>query len=117
VIDPGHSQDVGTITNLPAGTYLVWGDAEVKSGGLGSVRVGCQLLNGTQVLNPSPGYAEADETPSTETFGGLSPLAIVGAAGVASGGTLHLRCTNDENSDDGADVYGTVTALRVDQLN
>ena len=107
----GESQhNIGVLSNLPAGTYLVWADVEAYRVS-DDTTIGIQLLNGdqNQILNPSGGVSLA--------VGGIGASAVIsGAATVTSGGTLKVSITNGTEHDE-ANVYVNLTALRVDSLN
>lgn len=104
------SHNIGVLSNLPAGTYLVWADVEAYAV-FDDSSIGIQLLNGAQnqSLNPSGGARLALDSNGES-------LAISGAATVASGGTLKVGITNETEHDE-ANVYVNLTALRVDSLN
>jgi hypothetical protein len=111
LIGVGHEQDIGTLSNLPAGSYLIWADVEA-AGQTDTATIGCTLRNGSQVLNPYSGGAGLG-VGTTET----GSIGISGAASLASGASLHVHCANFAFSNSEAEVWVNLTALRVDSLN
>ena len=109
-VDGASSHNIGVLSNLPAGTYLVWADVEAYAV-FDNSSIGIALLNGdqNQDLNPSGGVRLAID-------GNGESVAISGAATVTSGGTLKVGIDNLTENDE-ADVYVNLTALRVDSLN
>lgn len=104
----GQAADVGVLSNMPAGTYLVWADVEAK-GVTDNATVRCQVYGGAQNLNPSGATwlgVGSSLTGSNE---------ISGAVTLASGATLRVKISND--SDNEAEVWVNLTALRIDSLN
>ena len=113
LIGPGGSQDITTLSSLPAGTYLVWADIEL-SGDNGAATADCGLWNGTGFSqNLDPGALP--RLVGDDARHGAS-AEVSGAATVASGGKFHVTCFVDDSGDE-ADIGATITALKVDQLN
>ena len=113
LIGPGGSQDVTTLANLPAGTYLVWADIELF-GNNDAATADCGLYSGT-------GLAQGlDPIGLTRVVGDdanhVDAAEVSGAASVASGGKFHVNCVVDGSGGE-ADIGVTITALKVDQLN
>jgi hypothetical protein len=115
-LGPGQTQDIVTVSNLPTGTYLVWADIEVD-GINDTATVFCGLYSGSQLLNPSTGGAWITTVQTSGVSGSQGSAGISGATTLASGTQLRLHCANDDSSNASADIAGTVTALKVDQLN
>lgn len=104
---PGNGHIAGGGSGA-AGTYLVWADVEAK-GVTDAATVRCQLYLGAQNLNPSGATWLGVGSTLTGSVG------IFGAATVGSGATLRVTISND--SDNEAEVWVNLTALRVDALN
>jgi len=105
--DTSPTQDFVTLSGLPAGTYLAWGEVGIRGGD--SDYLYCDFKTGDgQILQPFPGRfkVNADRSTATQTD----------EVTVGEDGELILSC--GANTDPGHDqAYGTITAQLVTPAN
>jgi hypothetical protein len=100
-----------TLSGLPAGTYLAWADVNnnLIVGTNDSNKIYCQFVDG------SGNYIQPDADFPYITVEPAHDVTVSGVANLPANGSLTVRCDTDTPGDSAA--YGTITALRVDQLN
>jgi hypothetical protein len=107
-------QDFVTLSGLPAGTYLVWGEVlNRRTGDFNDEYLYCDFKTGDgQLLQPAPdSFVVFSSSASTST----NSTTQTDEVSLPSNGELILSCGT--SSPGNAEAFGTITALKVNPAN
>ena len=109
-----NEQDFVTLSGLPAGTYLVWGEVQNRrAGNFNDEYLYCDFKTGDgQLLQPAPGPFDVFSSNSADATDSATQTDEVT---LPSNGELILSCGTSSSGN--AEAYGTITALKVNPAN
>ncbi len=112
----GGYQAIVRLSGLPAGSYVVWVTAEDFSSALGvtdDIDAFCNFKTGSgQFLDP-----EGSDFKVGSLNSDYPPANITDAVSLPANGSLVLACNTFFDHEGKTEVSGTITAIKVDQLN
>src|SRR5581483_6002620 len=107
VLDTYAKKQVGAITSLPPGTYMVTAEGSVDDLG-GDASADCVLLGNS---------LDFDYTGMKTHGGSRNPFGLTAAVYVTGIGTIEVDCSSSDYQSKNSSAFVNITAIPVDTLN